>query len=957
MARPWRLRGENVKMAASVPDAADAGSRMYEFADVTVNVDRFELHRAGKLQHIEPQVLEVLVYLIRHRDRLVTKQELMDQVWHDRFVSDSAVTSRIKAARRVTGDNGERQQVIRTVHGRGYRFVAEVLELATRSTSMLAAAEVVGRGTELGTLRVSLAAAESGSRQLMWISGEPGIGKTALIEAFLRQLEGTVDLVGIGQCHPVGAGEPYAPVLEAIFDLAKGAAATDARRCLDAVAPGWLLQLPALIDVGHETSLVNRTLGSTPERMLREALDLFDMLASANGPLAIILEDLHWADRATLDLITAVARRRRPASLLVIGTYRHTDLGDDHPLPAMVSELVLRGQARHLRLEPLSLEDTTTLVAKRQADPPLPEAMSALHRRSGGNPLFLGALLDTTAERGVGSDLPWSLREMVQHQLDRLYPIDRDLIEAAAVAGAEFAALLLGESNEIDEVWQRCRALARRDQLITFDAHDRPGCFRFRHSLYQEVTYSEVPRARLRILHQQVGERLEATTDDTTWSAAELAEHFTHSGDGLRAARYRLVAAGVAALRNAPGAALEHIRQGLEMLPLVPDGEERQRTEADLLANSVAMALSVESIDYPQAETRLQRASELYLAVNDSGLANRMTYWLAGLHEFRGEFDRTQALMQRGLQTAVGDEHALVELHNLFACSLFHVGEFADAIRYAREALSGYEPDRDRTAFAFAGENSFVTSQHWAAFSLWFMGYPDTALQHSQAAMEMARRPDYAFSLCMGLEQAAMLRQLRREPELVAELAGEMRMLAVEGGLKYREATAGVFLGWARAALGEPVAGCQDLEEALAKYRGTGAASELPYFLVLYADAARIAGLNEVGRNALDEARRLISSRPSFIEPEIDRLAAAFLLLADANSVAAEQHLRAAVAAAQNRDALALELRAAADLRRLELTSGETGDAASLLRSVVERFTEGHELPDLRDALELLGSS
>jgi hypothetical protein len=113
----------------------------------------------------------------------------------------------------------------------------------------------------------------------------------------------------------------------------------------------------------------------------------------------------------------------------------------------------------------------------------------------------------------------------------------------------------------------------------------------------------------------------------------------------------------------------------------------------------------------------------------------------------------------------------------------------------------------------------------------------------------------------------------------------------------------------------KPVAGCQDLEEALAKYRRTGAASEQPYFLVLYADAARIAGLNEVGRNALDEARRLITSRPSFIEPEIDRLAAAFLLSADADSVAAEQHLRAVVAAAQNRDALALELRVAADLR------------------------------------------
>ena len=121
--------------------------------------------------------------------------------------------------------------------------------------------------------------------------------------------------------------------------------------------------------------------------------------------------------------------------------------------------------------------------------------------------------------------------------------------------------------------------------------------------------------------------------------------------------------------------------------------------------------------------------------------------------------------------------------------------------------------------------------------------------------------------------------------------------------------------------------------------------------------AARIAGLSEIGRHALDEARRLTSSRSSFIEPEIDRLAAAFALLADADSVATEQHLRAALEAAHKRKALALELRAAADLRRLELISGETGEAASLLRSVVERFTEGHQLPDLRDALGLLESS
>jgi predicted ATPase len=219
----------------------------------------------------------------------------------------------------------------------------------------------------------------------MLISGEPGIGKTAMVEAFLAGLGGTIELVGVGQCHPVGAGERYAPVLDAIFDLAKGSAAAEVLRCLDAVAPGWLLQLPALVDVDHGSSLVNRTLGATPERMLREALDLFDALAAAGyGPLVLTIDDLHWGDRPTIDLITAVGRRRRPASLLVIGTYRHTDLDEGHPLLAKVSELTVRRLATHIRLEPLSLESTTELIKRQRADPPPPEAMEACIAAPGG---------------------------------------------------------------------------------------------------------------------------------------------------------------------------------------------------------------------------------------------------------------------------------------------------------------------------------------------------------------------------------------------------------------------------------------------------------------------------------------------------------------------------------------------------------------------------------------------
>jgi len=271
---------------------------------------------------------------------------------------------------------------------------------------------------------------------------------------------------------------------------------------------------------------------------------------------------------------------------------------------------------------------------------------------------------------------------LVERDLDRLQPADREMIEAAAVAGIDFAAQLLGSSDEADQVWQRCHALARRDKLIAFDDRGRQGYFHFRHSLYQEVTYAEL------------------------------------AGPRRRAVRYRFAAAEVAAVRNAPAAALEHLRAALEMLPRMPDSQERQRSEADLLASSAAMALSVEGWDSPGAQHGLHRARELYVAVNDTGAANRMTYWLAGLHEYRGEFDRSQALMRERLQTGAGEEGELVDLHDLLACSLFHLGEFRESIQHPREALAPYDSDRDRTALAVAGENAFVTSQHWTASHL-----------------------------------------------------------------------------------------------------------------------------------------------------------------------------------------------------------------------------------------------
>jgi hypothetical protein len=803
----------------------------------------------------------------------------------------------------------------------------------------------VGRAGQLAALRAAFSAAESGVRQVVLVSGEPGIGKTALIDAFLAGLPpAAAGLVAVGQCHPVGAGEPYAPVLDALFELAKGPAARAVRRHLDELAPGWLLQLPALVDASHAASLATRTLGSTPERMLREALGLLDTLATIDGgPLVLVLEDLHWADRGTIDLLTALARRRGPAPMLLTCTYRHNDLHPGDILPGAVAELVVRGLATDLRLGPLSLDAVSELVSPGHRTA---ETMVQLHRRSGGNPLFLTALLD--AEAGTA---PRSLREIVERHLDRLAPADRDLIEAAAVAGIEFDARVLDADAE--SAAYRCATLAARDHVIAVDDRRRPGRYRFRHAVYQEVTYALMAPARLRALHQAVGVRLETGAGDPAAAAAELAEHFTRSGDALRAVRYRLEAAELAAARGAPATALSHLESGRALLPLLPDGDQRRRLEADLLTSSAFMAVSVHGFAVAGADESLERARGLYLDVGDVAAAHSVAYGLAGLHEYRGEFDRSQALMEQRLRTAASDDPTVVGLHDIIACSRLHLGAFADALRHAEAALAHYDPKRDLTVLAMVGENTFVTSQHWTAFALWFTGWADRALQHSAAAVEFARRPGHAFCLCLALEQAATLHQLRREPDRVRDLAEEMLALAAEGGLPYREATAGVLLGWARGALGAADEGSRQLDAALDAYRRTGAAIELPYFLILQADAARNAGRFETCERALAEARQLARARPSHMEPEIERLTAAMLHARGADPSSAEAHLRAAIAVARDRAAPALELRAATDLRRLQIATGRPDDADSILRSAVDQLAERADTPDLRDAVEL----
>src|SRR5262245_60168421 len=428
----------------------------YVFADYELDTRLYELRHAGQPCKLEPQVFNVLLYLIEHRERVVTKDELLEQLWPNHFISEVTLNHRIMAARKAIGDSGRAQRCIQTLHGRGYRFIAAVCVVEPAGAPppqgpVLPAAPVaqsggglpppfVAREAEVQHLHQCLAAALRGDRQVVWITGEAGMGKTTLVDAFVAQVVATEAVwLGQGQClEQHGAGEPYLPLLEALGRWGRGPDGRQLVAVLRQQAPSWLVQLPALVPEDDDAALQRRGGGVTRERMLRELAEAVEALTAVR-PVVLVLEDLHWSDAATVDWLAYVARRREAARLLVLGTYRPTEaLVQGHPVHQAAQELQRHGQGHALGLGYFSEAAVAAYLAQRLGTLQLPAGLvRTLYQRTTGNPLFLTAVVDMLVRHGtlrdaapsgeVGAALaatvggvPDSLRQLMEQQLAQL---------------------------------------------------------------------------------------------------------------------------------------------------------------------------------------------------------------------------------------------------------------------------------------------------------------------------------------------------------------------------------------------------------------------------------------------------------------------------------------------------------------------------------------------------------
>lgn len=550
---------------------------------------------------LTPKAFDVLRYLVEHPGRLVTQDELLEALWPETYVNPELIKKYILGIRKVLGDQHENPTFIETIPKRGYQFVAQVTEEIAIDTPDLAsdsASKIVGREEALSELLAALNKTLRGQRQVIFIAGESGIGKTTLVDSFQQRVSLRKNLrIARGQCvEGFGGKEPYYPVLEALGNLARTAARDALVQTFSVRAPTWLVQFPSLVRAEQRESLQREILGATRERMVRELCDAVESFTSET-PLMLVLEDLHWVDRSTLDLISAIARRRERAKLLIICTYRPVDvILSKSPLKDLKQDLQVHNLCTEIALERLEEHAVAEYLESEFPIATLPSDMSKMiHRHSGGNPLFMVAIVQDLVRRGLISQedtepktstplgtvdlgVPQSLRQMLQLQFEQLSASEQEILEAGSVVGESFAAWTLASAldERPDRLEDVCDRLAARQHVIQSRASQElpngaiSAHYEFRHSLYREAIYRNIPAGKRARLHRAIANRLMTLHDAARRDmASAIAFHFENGLEYAQATRFLILAAENAARRFAYRGCIHVLEHALSLVPKI----------------------------------------------------------------------------------------------------------------------------------------------------------------------------------------------------------------------------------------------------------------------------------------------------------------------------------------------------------------------------------------------------
>jgi len=878
----------------------------------------------------------------------------------------------------------EVEQVLDSLRSPGSDIEALFLKTPDRHT--------VGRGPQLREMHAVLELAAAGRGSLVCVSGEAGIGKSTLIEEFVATVKagGHPCSIARGRCSErLADGEAYLPILEALDSLLHSAGGDSVSRIMRTLAPSWFLEMTPAKQ--QESSMIRLadSKATSQERLKREFLALLQELCR-HRPLLLCLEDVHWIDTSTVDLLAYVTSRFESLPLLVVITYRAGEMVDSmRPLLQLKLDLEARGSCRELSLQYLDKADVEGYLALEFPEHLLPASFSEfLWQRTEGNPLFMVDLVRDLRDRKIivreqgrwilskpieeiGVDLPASVRSMIQRKIDSLSEPDRRLLQAASVEGAEFHSVVLASvvSADAADVEERLENIERNHFFVqrigekefpdgTLTLH-----LRFVHVLYQNALYAMLtPTRRTAVSAATANTLLRLYPGSQVSVAHQVALLFEAARNFARAAEFFQIAAERAAGVFANQEAAVLARKGLEMLAKLPASPEKTQQELALQITLGPVLVSTKGFANPEVEQTYTRARALCAEQGHTPELFPVLFGLWNFYEVKGQLDTSLQLAERMLQLAEEskDSALLLEAHYASGDNLFWAGDFERSLQHCEQAVKLYDrPKHHSLAFVYGGYDPAVASLAYAAWDLWMLGHPEQAVARSNESLALADSLHHPFSQAIALSFAAMLHHWRHDAVATRQFAEQTVALCTEHGIAIFLEMGKIMLGWANNQEKEGGEGIELIREAIADWRASGAELVIPQLQQVLAGTLARCESYEEALMAIEEALSVISSTGDrSFEADCWRWKGELLWRSregiDSTHGEAEACLHKAIAIARQQKAISLELRAHTRLSPLLARRGEVEVAHRSLAEVHGKFKEGFDTHDLKHAKQVL---
>jgi predicted ATPase len=846
---------------------------------------------------------------------------------------------------------------------------------------------VVGRESDGAKLAVLLDRVTTGHGLVAAVIGEPGIGKTSVVDEVVARWErGPLrPIVARGKCSERLAGtEAYLPILEILDHLLRRGGQTTFVDMMRQVAPTWYVHVVPLSTGSTTAEKIREDIKTiSQERMKRELAAYFQDISQVR-PLVLVLEDVHWADASTVDVLNYLAGRFDAIRVLIVVTYRPSDMAiSRHPFLHLSEQLKAMNALIELPLSVLGREDVEQYLSLEFPGHGFPPALAALiHEKTEGHPLFIVDLVRYLKDRGdvaeengrwvlkpavneVAAQLPETVRSTIRRKIERLDEVDRKVLAVASVQGHEFETLVVSEALGLDpaDVEERFEALDRVHRLVTtagvsgLPDQALSVRYRFVHVLYQNVLYASLQPTRRASHAARVAQTLVAHAGGRVADlAAELAMLFETARDFAASAAHFHTAARHAIELFGFREALSLADRGLAAIGHVSDSAARRPLEVKLLMAKGVALRSTTGWSTPESERVYTRARQICHELDDPPELFPVLWATTLFHLIRGNLLQCRRYADQLLEqaTASGKPAYLMAGHHVAGVSREFIGEMTESHRLLEQARELHDPAQHTVYVQLYGQDCGMTARAMSSRPLWALGYPDRALERARETVTIARgiRDPLMVAFALVIEQSIHL--YRGTPERALAIADEILGLCGEYRLRQEAEWCRSLQGAAMVALGRVDQGVALLTDSLAVQQRLDAHLVRPHFLALLAEGLRLAGDTERGLTAVEEGFASVEKTDQHGYAAALHRERGELLARAGNAAGAEESLREALSIARQQQTRATELRAATSLARLLCDRRELSEARTVLEPIYGMFAEGFDTVDLTTARTLL---